>query len=642
MRVRFPHWTVLATVLLTAVAAVAPAQEENGDGEPEGAPADTTAVGQEEAPDHTVPFRIQVATPLRPTYKLTYGRDQDASSWEHSFGFRQRVSERISFQASSLISVRSTEVLSRENRQERWSAGLDASITSAVGMAVRLNRTTQSDVRNQGSSSEVRSFREKETADVSTSYSKTLLSGIATTLNMTAGLEKNRYADVQSRGAAQSIAASVGYNPTPGVKGSVTYSGRHSLLDSEQGALSSTDESESHSLGANVDYTWKTSTLNVNLARSRSANEYPKEQQKERREQENDSASVKGTFKPLPGLDLTLGYDYSRSGMSYALEPSRRSVLSSRAVNAGVTYTFAGVRLSSQLASDVKRNEYTNEQTGNSYGQSLVFNANRDFGTRVKVGFTGRMTLYSHHFDDTVRNDQDRDLYDREATLQIDYNPRNDLLTSLALRVREDQLIYIRTSRTGDNRRAQTFSLRPSVTKVFSKTFSASQRYELTADYTLYTFNDAKNFLVRNLGVTTEARWSGARKLDLTVSHRYVAQDEGSYVTGSDGIARYGKNSERDDHTMKATLRYRLFDAIGIEASQSYSVSQRWTIVDGGRRLSWERHDTSLTGKASVDYKLEDGTTLKASVARTDRDATSLVERLRRVWDVSLSIDKAF
>jgi len=636
----FSHCAAAAALLLVlALAALAPAQDEDGDEGDLGAPPDTGA-GQVQTPRLGEPTRTGAAN--RPNYKLVYKRDQDSSSWDHTFGLRYRVSDRVNFQAGSSIVIRETDALNRVNRQERWNAALDVGVTSAITMAVKLDRTSQSDVRSQGASGEVRSFREKETADLSTTYSKTMLSGITTTLGMTAGLEKNKYADVRSRGSAQTISAAVGYSPTAALKGNLNYSGRHSLLDSEQGALRSSDESVSQSLGADIGYTWGKHAFNVTMNRSTSANEYPKEEQKERREQENRNTTANATLKLLPDMDLTLGYDYSRNRSSYALDPGRDNEVTGRTVSASLNYTLAGVRLTSQFTSDAKRNEYYNEQTGDTYGKTLSVTATRDFGTRLKATLNGRTTLYSHHFDDVEENDQDRDLYDQEAMLKLDYRVGGSISAGLTLRVREDQLVYIRRTRTGDNKTAQTYLLQPFITKTLSRSMSLTQRYELSADYTFYTFDEDRNFLIRNLGITTEFRWSGLSSLDVTLSHRYVSQDEGAYVRGADGVARYGKSSERDDHTLGVTVKYKLFDEIRIEASQDFTVQQRWTVEDQERRLSWERHDARLTGKAAVDYELADGTTLKVSVARTDRDATNIVEQQRRVWDISVSIDKTF
>jgi hypothetical protein len=644
VRALFRDGPAVLVALLIALAVLPAFAQDGEDGGGEGgAPPDTVEEGGARPPGQG-PFRtgLGLGTAFRPTYRLAYKRDQDVSSWDHGFTFSYPVSDRIAFGATSSIAIRNTDALNRVNRQEQWNARLDVDVTSAVGMGIKFDRTKQTDVRNQGSSTEVRSFREKETADLSTSYSKTLLSGLETAVSASAGLERNRYSNVTSRGSAQTVTASLAYDPLPGVTGGLNYSGRHSLLDSEQGAHRSTDESLSHTLGADVGYAWGENTLAVSLSRSMSANEYPKEQQKERRGQENRATAVTGSFKLLPGMDLSLGYDYSRSKSSYALEPSRDSDLLSRAVNASLNYTIAGTSLASQFSSDVKRNDYFNEQTGNSYGKSLTASASRDFGERLSAKFNGRMTLYSHHFDNTDVNDQDRDLYDREGTISLAYTPGGDISTTLTLRAREDQLIYIRRTRTGDNKTAQTFSVQPVITKSFSRGLSLTQRYELSADYTFYAFDEARNFLIRNLGVTTEFKWSGLTALDVLVSHRYVGQDEGAYVTGDDGIARYGKNSERDDHTMRISLKYKLFDAVSLEVSQDFTVQQKWNLLEGTRSLAWERHDTSLTGKASADYKLADGTTLVFSVARTDRDATTIMERQRHIWNISINIDKTF
>lgn len=639
MRALFRDRAVVLAALLVALSALTALAQDGGEG---GAPADSVEGSADTPGMEAFESALGSGTAARPTYKLDYKRDQDVSSWDHGFTFKYPVSDRIKFGAISNISVRTTDALNRENRQEHWAAGLDVDLTRALAMGLTLDRNTQSDVRNQDMSTEVRSFREKETADLSASYSDTVLPGLGTAVSASAGLQKNRYSDVTSRGSAQSVSASLAYTPKPGLDGSLHYSGTHSLLDSKQGALRSTDESVSHALGADIGYTWGSNTLKVALARSTSTNEYPKEQQKERHGQDNGSTSITGTFKPLPDMDLSLGYDYSRSRSTYAIDPSKDSDVVGRSVSASLNYTIAETSLSGQLTSDVTRNEYFNSQTGSSYGKSLVTSASRSFGDRVSAKFSGRMTLYSHHFDDTEANDQDRDLFDRDGTLTLDYKPGGTISTTLTLRAREDQLIYVRRSRTGDNKTTQTFSVLPVITKKLPHGLSLTQRYELSADYTIYTFDEDRNFLVRNLGVTTELRWMGLTSLDITLSHRYVGQDEGSYAEGADGVSRYGKNSERDDHTMKISLKYKLFDVVSIEASQDFTVQQKWNLLEGVRTLAYERHDTSITGKASAEYELAGGTTLAFSVARTDRDATTISERQRHIWNISVNINKTF
>ncbi len=651
MLVLFRDRAAVLVALLIVLFALPALAQHGQDGEEEGpaapdstaAPPDSIAPGAGQVGGGSFRQGFGAGRAFRPTYKLDYTRDQDVSSWGHDFTTAKlALTDRVSFLATANISVRNTDALNRENRQEHWTAGLDVDVTRAIVMGVKLDRNTQSDVRNEGSSTEVRSFREKETADFSTSYSDSMFSCLKTTASARAGLEKNRYSNVSSRGSAQGVSASVSYHPVAGLSSSVNYSGSHSLLDSEQGALRSTDESVSHTIGAGVDYTWGANTLKVTLNRMSSMAEYPKDEQKERRGLEDRSTAVSGTFEPVPDMKLSLGYDHSRTESSYSIDPTRDSDTRSRAVTASVTYTIAGTNLTSQFSSDVKRSEYTGDQTGDSYGKSLLATASRSFGNRVSAKFSGRMTLYSHHFDDTEANDQDRDLYDRDGTISLDYTPRSDLSASLSLRAREDQLIYIRRTRTGDNKSTQTFSVQPAITKKFSRGLSVTQRYDLSADYTIYTYDEDRNFLVRNLGVTTELRWSGLTSLDATLSHKYTAQDEGAYVRGEDGFRRYGKNSERDTHTMRIAVKYELFGVVDIEASQDFTVQQKWNLLDGVRSLAWERHDTSLTGKASADFKLAQETTLKFSVARTERDATSIAESQRRVWNIAVSINKNF
>jgi opacity protein-like surface antigen len=648
---------LLAAFLLVALAGAAVAQDGEppagggGDGQITGGNGDEQGEGEEgeEGEAQQGPHgRLRQSAGLslnpgfHPTYKLTHDVDQDVSSWGHNFNLSYPLSGRIALRASSGITIRENAALNRKNRQEAWNAGLDIGVTSALTTGLTFNRTTQVDVRNEGASNQVRSFLERESVNLATAYKKMLLSGINVSLGATGGLENNKYADVRSKGSVQTINATLAYTAPLGVKTNFSYAGNHSLLDSEQGTLRSSDESISHNLNGHVDYTWMANQFTVDLGRATSTKEYPKEQQKERRGSDTESVDFAGTLKLIPDLDTKVGLSYSRNKASYALEPSKDTDNTTRSVNATLAYSLGATDFTAALRSEKTRDQYFSAETGNSYSQSIAATVAQGFGERLKASLRGRMGLLSHQYDDIVANDQDRDLFDREATLQMDYALRDDITTSLMLRVKEDQLIYIRSTRSGNNKVAQTYSVQPSVTKTLSPEVSVSQRYELSADYTFYTFNEDSNFLIRNFSITTGLDWRPFDPLKLGIEHRYRAQDEGAYVKDESGVEGYGKNSERTDNSMKIGLRYKLWGALDIDASQELSFQKKWSFSGGKRTFSWEKFDATLAGKASMDYELKDGSKLKLSVGRTHRDATSILDRQRKVWNIALSIDRTF
>jgi hypothetical protein len=210
------------------------------------------------------------------------------------------------------------------------------------------------------------------------------------------------------------------------------------------------------------------------------------------------------------------------------------------------------------------------------------------------------------------------------------------------VKIREDDLIYIRTTRTGDNKQTETYSIQPQVSKTFTPQLSVSQRYELSADYTFYTYDSASNFLIRTFGVNTTVDWTIIRNVKLKLTHKLRSQDEGSYVEDSAGVERYGKNSEREDNSLGLEFGYKLFGFVNLSLSQTLSLQKKWKIDDGERELSWDRYDTTLTGSASADYELPSGAKVRFNVGRTNRDATNILDRQREVWDISLNVDKTF
>ncbi len=591
----------------------------------------------------TRPRAQMQAVEFHPSYKLTYGREQDVSRWGHSFDLSYRLSPRINFIASSNINTRSNFILNKENRQESWNAKLNVAVTDAISMGMKFNRNTQVDVRNEGAANEVRSSREKETVDLTVGYRKTFLSGIETTLNASSGIERNEYADVRSQGSAETIGATFNYDPIENLTTSFTYSGGHSLLDSRQGEdVENQNESFNHALDSTIKYEWDLNTFEAKLRRSLSTMQYPKEHATEERAQEGQAVGLNSVFVPMEGLKLTFDYDYSRSQAYYQIETTKDSDVAGHSVAGKVDYAFSGTKFTASLGSERKANDYFGFQTGDTYHDTFSTSLSRDFGERFQANMLARVGLLSHHYADVEANDQDRDLFEQEVTLSMTYRPKTSLTATLNLRVKQDELIYIRTSRTGDNKTSQTYSLQPKLQMHLSPTVSLTQRYTLSADYTSYTFDHTSNSLIRGLSIATELDWKPMARLKLDATHTYSGQDEGSYVEDAFGVEHYDRGSEREDHRITLKVRYTFFDLIDIEAEQGLNVTRKWTIGDHVQWLSYERYDTNFTAKASIDHTLDDGSILKISVARTLRDAPNITEQQADVWNISATLDRTF
>jgi hypothetical protein len=579
---------------------------------------------------------------FHPIYKLDHVRDQDVASWTHDFILSYPLSQKISFRATSNINTRENDALARLNRQEIWNAGLDVNVSSAVTTGLKFRRNTYEDIQNQGAPNEVVSSREKESVSLTTSYRKTHINGVAVTLGATAGLEKNKYSNVKSRGSTQGISATLGYTPITSLKTDFTYSGNHSLLDSEQGEVESTDESYDHSLTGRIEYSWDDHDVRIDLSRSMGTKEYPKQGQTEIREHESEGTRVTANLELMDGMGARIGFDYSRSRSDYEVEPTKNNDITTRGVTGQITYSFADIDFKANLDSERKRSVFFDVQTGDTYTNSLTTDLSRSFGSDLDVAIRGRMGLLSIQYDDFEANDQDRDLFNREVSVTVDYRTFADITTGLVVRVKEDQLIYIRRTRTGDNKTTQRYSVEPFVRKPFTPRFSMSQRYSLSADYTFYDFDTDANFLVRNLAVTTGMNWSPFDPLKLNIDHTYRTQDEGAYVDDENGTESYGKDSERVTQKLGVGLRYTIAGRIHIEVRQELGVQEKWNITPDGKVPAWDTFDTNIVGKASTEYSLDDGTKITASVARTHRDATSISDRQREVWNISLNLNRTF
>jgi len=579
---------------------------------------------------------------FHPSYRLEHKRDQDVASWIHGFTLNYPVSQTISFSSGANINTRTNDASNRLNRQETWNAGLDARVSGAISTGLKFRRNKHIDVQNEGKANETRSAREKESVKLAMSYNKVYMQGLDVSLGATAGIEKNKYTDVRSKGGTQGITGELGYSPMENLSTSFSYTGNHSLLDSEQGSLQSKDESTKHDLSGHIDYDWQMHRFTVDMRRSTGTQQYPKQEQTEHKEQENESTAVTADLQLLDGLDAKLSFDYSRRQQYYRVEPTRDSDVATRGVEARITYDLGGTLFKADLGSDRKRNDSFDVRTGDNYTNSLSASVTHTFTERFDVSLRGRMSLLSVHYDDIEANDKDRDLFDREATVTMNYRARKDITTGLVVKVREDQLIYIRRSRTGDNKTTQKFAIEPFIRKTFSPRFGASQRYQLSADYTFYQYDSDANFLIRNMSIITGVNWKPFDPLELGMEHTWRVQDEGSYSEDEYGAKGYGRSSERVDQKLGITLGYKIGDLVRIEVRQNLGVQDKWKIEEDGKTPVWDKFDTSIVGKASTEYTLPDGTALKISIARTHRNATNISERQREVWNISANLNRTF
>ncbi|MCK5597782.1 MAG: hypothetical protein KAJ04_10065, partial [Candidatus Eisenbacteria sp.] len=335
-------------------------------------------------------------------------RDQDVASWINGFTMNYPVSQTISFVSSANINTRTNDASNRLNRQETWTAGLDARVSGAITTGLKFRRNKHVDVQNEGKANETRSAREKESVKLSVSYHKVYMQGLDASLGATAGIEKNRYTDVRSKGGTQGITGKLGYSPIEHLSTSFSYTGNHSLLDSEQGNLRSKDESTNHDLSGHIDYDWQMHRFAVDMRRSAGTQQYPKQEQTEHKEQENESTGVTADLQLLEGLGAEFSFNYSRKQQYYSVEPSRNNDIATRGVEARITYDLGKTSFKANLGSDRKRNDYFDVRTGDNYTNTLSASVAHTFKEGLDVSLRGRMSLLSVHYDDIEANDKDR------------------------------------------------------------------------------------------------------------------------------------------------------------------------------------------------------------------------------------------
>lgn len=262
------------------------------------------------------------------------------------------------------------------------------------------------------------------------------------------------------------------------------------------------------------------------------------------------------------------------------------------------------------------------------------------FGEGRSLGFSHRLSLDSHYFAhptaEVPRSLDERDIV-RAATEAVT-TLRISEATTVGARLahRSEELIYVRSERSANSRDHDLYELRSDVRFAPAGLFAVGQSYGLSADYTVYLFDDERNRLIRTLTVETNLALRLHECAQLGLAHMLEREDQGQYPRSSEtGALRYQRSQELRRQRLAFSLDCRL-GGVAFSPRYAYLETKRFDLAADPASRSVERRERDRRRERTYGVEAR-FVPLRGSDVRF---SGSLIERdgEERYWD----IDAAF
>jgi hypothetical protein len=347
-----------------------------------------------------------------------------------------------------------------------------------------------------------------------------------------------------------------------------------------------------------------------------------------------------------PGnIQLGINYLLSNNETDYALGTFPWTDVTRRNLSADITYQIWGITFKGDFSRQKNRDKRLSRDSGLEDQQNLGGSASFKLGSRTNFVLRGNMTLFSHFYDDPDY-ELDRDLYGLNGGFSVTHKLNEKISMKLDGSYNESQDVYIKGSRSSQNKTAESYNLNPSYGFKVNEWLKLEQKFALMANYTFYHFDDDQNALIRYVKMNTSADLKPFQKLTVKVSHSYSYYDQGSYTKDETGIERFGRTGENVEQDMDIKVTYKPSDKISLGASQRLSIDRRWSFNSETNSMEFQRQnlDTSFSADISLNLRLADGSALRADVTKSNRyaEGRNLRETDKDFWHASVMVSKTF
>jgi hypothetical protein len=584
---------------------------------------------------------------LHPSYSVNYGVDRDVQKWSHNFNLSQPFGSSISLDSKVGITRNENAGFDRVTTNENWNTGLSFNPAQDFSLRTSFSRKLYKTTTEVGIGSSGGTRNLTESFAVSAEYNKPLIGFLESRIKGSGGLSNTDHTGVRGTSRDQGLETSLSYSPFKEFSMKFDYSGKQSFVDYE--GLGRDSERADSKISSRISYDSELlGAVNISLDRSNKIQEYPVELdsiwQVESRTIDQKSVSVSSQMNP-GNIQLSVNYLLSNNQTDYALGTFPWTDVTKRNLSADLTYKLWGVTFRGNFGRQKSRDKKLTKDSGLEDQQDLGGSMSFRLGSRTNFTFRGNMSLFSYFYDDP-EHDLDRDLYGLNGSFSVTHKINEKISMKLDGSYNESRDVYVRASRSSQNKTAESFNLNPSYIFNVNKWLKLEQTFALIANYTFYHFDDDQNALIRYVKMNTSADLKPLPKLTVGISHSYSYYDQGSYTEDDRGVESFGRTGENVEQDMNIKVTYRPSKNVSLGATQKLSIDRRWDFNSETNAMEFQRQnlDTSFSANISFSFRVADGSTLRADVRKSNRyaEGRNLRDADKDFWHASVTVSKTF
>jgi hypothetical protein len=583
-----------------------------------------------------------------PRYTVKISRRKDVTNWDSKIVLNKDLSDKIVLNLSGSLVTRENTTLNRSDASNGTSAGLRYKLNDNVSFSMNYTGTVSafsSDLNATKSADK----KKNEDLTISSELSERLLDAVDVSLRVVAGSTSNSFAAVSNKGRKQDLSASVSFQPSQALKVAATYTGNRLFLDSEVDSgygvvLSTEDLTFAENISVNAAYDMLPGVrLVVDLSDGDDQRQHP---DPERTGQETESkssrtASVTSSFSMIKRLTWDMAVRFNRSENTYKLREKSNNKTSGATLNGNAKITaWRGATINLTGSREVSRDEYRSADTGDNVHKSLTAKLTQDLGSKAGLTLSAISDLTRVAYDNKDANPKDRDRLSNRISLDLNYDPYDNVKTRLGGEYSQEQSIYVKAAASANNKTGTRYRVTGSYDLETVRDIKVSQAYEIGAVYSEYEFDEENNSLIRNSNISTGFRVPVTPRVALDIDHTYRYQDQGSYSERG-GKGSYGRSAGNQSNTLTIGTAYTI-RKVRLSMRQAYYFQDNWDFEAGKKVFKSGNRSVEISGRVGFKYSFKDRTDFTFSVEQTRKEGTNVGAANKRYWNMELEASHVF
>ncbi len=350
----------------------------------------------------------------------------------------------------------------------------------------------------------------------------------------------------------------------------------------------------------------------------------------------DQSLALDVTVTPRWGVELGMTGSSSLSDARYELgsdDRARRRTSGDLDVKftTGPVFGFLD-RIESNTTFTTERSRNTTERSADytSYRKSLKQTLRRPMGSKVVVFTTAETSLDQSKYDD---GSADKDVLRWYFDTAIGYRPVKKIESRLLARYDETKTANIPGRSAASSNELSRYLFGGEVSYLYRPDLKVTQKYSITADYTVFGYDENRNQLVRTTEVRTTLTSLLGTRIRCDLAHVFRYKDSGKYVRQLGQERAYAKSTKETYQTLDVTTGYNFSESFELHATQKAEIT-RTRLLTTNNTTTREKYE--FRGGFTLNHQFSPRFSVNSDAERVLSTAED------NYWTISASLNRIF